>query len=344
MSTSPPARDQSAAYSLLDLIQGAVMTQAISVAAKLGVADVLGDGPLHADEIAKRTGCDPEAMYRLLRTLSGHAVFAVQADGRFALTPMAGALREDAPDSMRGIAMLMGHPLLWEEWGHLLASVRSGEANMPKLRGMGAYEFLTANPDYAAEFFYGMSSMSGAETDPVLKAYDFSQFGTVVDVVGGRGTLLAGILAQAPGTHGVLYDSEAATADAPPVFEAAGAAARVRIENGGHFDKLPAGADAYVLKHILHDFTEPDCLTLLKNVRDAIAPGGKMLVVEYVLGENNERHIGNIIDLWLLLLLGAKERTLPEYTELFAKAGLQVTRVVPTTSPVSIIEAIPVQG
>jgi hypothetical protein len=126
------------------------------------------------------------------------------------------------------------------------------------------------------------------------------------------------------------------------VLEAAGVGSRATIEHGSYFEKLPSGADAYVLKHVLHDFAEPECLALLSNVRQAIAPDGKLLVVEYVLEDNNERHIGNIIDLWLLLLLGAKERTLPQYTELFARAGFKVTGAVPTTSPVSIIEAVPV--
>jgi hypothetical protein len=243
---------------------------------------------------------------------------------------------------MRGMAVLMGHPLLWEDWGHLLSSVRTGEASMPELRGMGAFDFFMANPEYAAVFFQGFRNLSESETDPVLAAYDFSQFRTIVDVGGGRGTVLARILTQATSSRGVLYDSESATADAPPVFDAAGVGGRVTIENGTYFDKLPAGADAYVLKHILHDFKEPECLALLKNVREAIAPDGRMLVIEYVPSGNNERHIGNIIDLWLLLLLGAKERALPEYTELFAKAGLKVVGAVPTTSPVSIIEAVPV--
>lgn len=341
MSALPAVRDQSAAYSLLDLIQGAVITQAVSAAAKLGIADVLQAGPLTAGEIAGRAGSDPEATFRLLRTLSGYGLFELRPDGRFALAPMGDALREDAPDSMRGLAVLMGHPLLWEEWVHMVESVRTGEASLPKLRGTGAYEFLSANPEYAGVFFQGMGSMSQAECDPVVAAYDFSGFRTIVDVVGGRGALLAGILAQATGARGVLYDSEAATADAPALFEAAGAADRLTIETGGHFDKLPAGGDAYVLKHILHDFTEPDCLALLTNVRNAIAPDGKLLVIEYVLGDGNEKHLGNIIDLWLMVLLGAKERTLPQYTELFAKAGFTVTRAVPTTSPVSIIEAVP---
>jgi hypothetical protein len=342
MSALPAVRDQSAAFSLLELMQGSVLTQAIAAAAKLGIADVLGDGPLAAEEIASRVGADPEATYRLLRMLSGYSVFAVQPDGRFDLTPMADALRDDAPDSMRGMAVLMGHPVLWEDWGHLLTSVRTGEASLPQLRGMSAFEFFMANPEYAGVFFQGFGNISQAETDPVLAAYDFSQFRTIVDVMGGRGALLAGILSRAPNSRGVLFDRDAATADAPPVFEAAGVAGRVTISSGTYFDKLPAGADAYLLKHILHDFKEPECIALLKSVREAIAPDGKLLMIEFVLGGNNERHIGNVIDLWLHLLLGAKERTLPEYTELFAKAGLKVTRAVPTNSPVSIVEAVPV--
>lgn len=342
MSASPAERGQSAAFALLDLIQGSVITQAIYVAAKLGVADVLRSGPLPAAEIAKRVGVNPEAMYRLLRTLSGYSVFAEQSDGRFDLTPMADALRDDVPASMRGIAILMGHPLLWEDWGHLISSVRTGEASLPQLRGMSGYDFLMANPEYAAVFFQGMGSISGTETEPILAAYDFSRFRRIVDVGGGRGTLLAGILRQASGAQGVLYDSAFATADSGRVLDGAGVAGRCTITNGTYFESLPAGGDAYVLKHILHDFPESDCLTVLKNVREAIAPDGTMLVIEYVLPGNNERHIGNIIDLWLLLLLGAKERTEPQYSALFASAGFKLSKAVPTTSPVSVIEAVPV--
>jgi hypothetical protein len=342
MSATPAVRDLTDAYSMLDLIQGAVVTQAISAAAKLGIADVLANGPLPAGEVAGRVGADPESTFRLLRTLSGYGVFRNVGDDRFALTPMGDSLREDAPDSMRGMAVLLGHPTLWEEWGGLLSSVRTGEASLPKLRGMGAYEFLTSDPEFASVFFDGMRSMSESECDPLVAAYDFTQFRQIVDVVGGRGTLLASILSQATQARGVLYDSELATADAPRILGAAGVADRTDITIGGYFGKLPAGADAYVMKHILHDFTEDACLTMLGNVREAIADNGKVLVVEYVLQGNNERHLGNLIDLWLMVLLGAKERTLPQYTEMLAKAGLKVVGLVPTAAPVSIIEAIPV--
>jgi O-methyltransferase domain/Dimerisation domain len=341
MSALPTARDQSAAFALLDRIQGSVITQAIYVAAELGIADVLSDGSLTAAEIAKRVDADPDAVYRLLRLLSGYSIFAEQDGGRFELTPTADALRADAPESMRGIAQLMGHPILWDDWGHLLSSVRSGKASFPEQHGMPAYDFLMSNPEFAGIFFQGMGSMSGAETDPVVAAYDFSQFQKIIDVGGGRGTLISGILQAAGNAQGILYDAPFATKDAGPVLEEAGVAGRCTIEAGSFFESIPAGGDAYTLKHILHDFPEPECLAVLKNVRDAIKPDGKLLVIEYVLAGNNSRHIGNIIDLWLLLLLGAKERTSEQYTELFAKAGFKLTRVVSTTSPVSIVEAIP---
>ncbi|MEU3098707.1 methyltransferase [Streptomyces sp. NPDC006967] len=338
----PEVRDQSDSYALLHLIQGAVITQAISVAAGLGVADVLADGPLSARDIAARVGSDAGATHRVLRALTGHGVFAVRPDGRYENTPLSDKLREDAPDSMRGFALLMNHPMLWEEWGHLSDTVETGEANLPKLRGMGALDFFHAEPDYARVFFQAFGGLSASETAPILAAYDFSGFTTVVDVIAGRGNLLAGILGQAPDVKGVLYDSEVATVDSPALFEAAGVADRLTIEHGGYLGKLPAGADAYLFKHIIHDFTEADAVTALRNAREAIAPGGKLLVVEYVVPENNEKHLGHTIDLWLMLMLGARERTRAEYAELFAEAGFELTGVVPTSSPISVIEGIPV--
>jgi hypothetical protein len=342
MSVAADTKDQAAAFSLLDLVQGSVITQALYVAARLSIADILNEGPLTAAEIAKRAGANPEAVYRLLRVLSGYSVFAEDDGGRFGLTPMAGALRDDAPDSMRGIALLMGHPLFQEDWGHLLNSVRTGKPSLPVLRGMGAFEFLMANPEYGATFLQGMGSLSAPETDPVVAAYDFSPFRTIVDLGGGRGALLAGILNRASGSTGVLFDGPQATVDAPDVLKAAGVTDRCTIENGSYFETVPAGGDAYLLKHTLHDFSEEQIRTVLKNIRSAIGPNGSLFVIEYVLPGGNERHIGNIIDMWLLLMLGAKERTAQQYADLFGTEGFRLSRIIPTTSPVSIIEARPV--
>ncbi len=341
MSASAPVRDQSAAFALLDLIQGSVITQALYAVTQLGIADILSHGPLSPDEIATRAEADPDAVYRVLRMLSGYGVFAERGDGKYELTPMAEALRADAPDSMRGIALLMGHPLFWEDWGHLLDSVRTGEASLPGHRGMSAYEYLGANPEFAMTFFQGMGSMSAPETDTVIAAHDFSRYSTIVDVGGGRGALLAGILDRAGASRGVLFDAPHNCAEAAGVLAAAGVADRATIEHGSYFESVPAGGDAYLLKHTLHDFSEDQCLAVLKNIRDAIKPDGAVYVIEYVLPGQNKRHIGNMIDLWLMLLLGAKERTAEQYAELFAAAGFKLNKVIPTSSPVSIIEAIP---
>ncbi|MEU4089051.1 methyltransferase [Streptomyces aureus] len=342
MPASAEVRDQSDSYALLELIQGAVITQAISVAARLGIADVLADAPLSAEDIALRVEADPRATHRILRALSGHGVFAVRPDGRYENTALSDKLREDAQDSMRKFAQLMSHPLLHEEWGHLLTTVRTGEANLPKLRGMSTLDFFHANHSYAAAFFQAFGKVSESETDPVLAAYDFSEFHTVVDVIGGRGYLLAGILQQAPNAKGVLYDFEIATVDSASLFEEAGVADRCTVEHGGYLGKLPKGGDAYLFKRIIHNFSEEDALTALRNAHEAIGPDGKLLCIEYVLPENNERHIGHTIDLWLMLMIGSQDRTLAQYTELFARAGFRISRVIPTASPISIIEAIPV--
>ncbi|HET9895096.1 MAG TPA: methyltransferase [Streptosporangiaceae bacterium] len=341
MSASAPVRDQSAAFALLDLIQGSVITQALYAAAQLGIADILSDGALSPGDIATKVSADPEAIYRVLRMLSGYGVFAERGDGRYELTPMADALRADAPDSMRGIALLMGHPMFWEDWGHLLESVRTGEASLPGHRGMSAYEYLGSNPEFAGTFFQGMGSMSAPETDTVIAAHDFSARKTIIDVGGGRGGLLAGILNRASGSRGVLYDAPHNSVGADAVLEAAGVADRASIEHGSYFETVPAGGDAYILKHTLHDFSEAQILAVLKNIRDAIKPDGAVYVIEYVLPGQNNRHIGNIIDLWLMMLLGAKERTADQYAELLAGAGFKLSKVIPTTSPVSIIEALP---
>jgi O-methyltransferase domain/Dimerisation domain len=330
-----------ATMGLLELIQGSIVTQSIYVAAKLGIADVLGDEPLTAEEIAQRVEAHPEATYRLLRLLSSYSIFAEQDDGRFTLTPMAEALRSDAPASMRGLALLMGHPTQWEDWSQLLDSVRTGEPGLPKLRGMGAFEYLDANPEYAMVFFQGMGSLSSLETDPLLAAYDFSRFGTIVDVGGGRGALLAAILEHASNSRGVLFDAPSATAGAEALFADVGVAGRCTIENGSYFDPVPAGGDAYILKHIVHDWAESAALAILKNVRDAISADGTLLLMEFVLAEGNVKHLGKLVDLWLMLLVGGKERTERQYAELLASAGFRLSRVVRTASALSIVEARP---
>lgn len=342
MSASPATTAPPAEFALLDLIQGSMVTQAIYVAAELGVADVLAGGPLRADEIAQRVQADPGATYRLLRLLASYSIFTEQDDGRFAMTPMGDALRTDAPNSMYGLAVLMGHPIHWEDWGHLVDSVRTGEPSLPKLRGMGAFEYLEANPEYGMVFGRGMGTLSSTETQPILEGYDFSRYGTIVDVGGGGGNLLAGILQRATTSRGVLCDSRAEMMGANAILTGAGVADRCTIDtSAGLFDPVTKGGDAYILKHIVHDWPEDRALTILKNVRDAINPDGRLLLMEFVTPEGNEPHPAKLVDLWLMLLVGGKERSKQQYAELVGDAGFELVQVVPTASPLSIVEARP---
>ncbi|HEY7486212.1 MAG TPA: methyltransferase [Streptosporangiaceae bacterium] len=330
-----------APLALVEMILGSMITQGIYVAAELGIADAIGDESLTAEEIARRVGADPEATYRLLRMLASYSIFAEGDDGRFELTPMAEALREDAPISMRGIARLMGHPTHWEDWAHLVDSIRTGEPSLPKLRGMGAFEYLAANPEYGAIFNAGMGNLSALETDPVAAAYDFSGCGTIVDVGGGGGALLAAILQRVGDARGILFDERAVASGAEATLKEAGVAERCSIEGGGLFDPVPPGGDAYLLKHIVHDWPEPKALEILRNVREGIAPDGRLLLMEFVIPDGKTQHIGKLVDLWLLLLVGGRDRTRAQYSELLSKAGFRLDRVVQTAAPVSIIEARP---
>jgi SAM-dependent methyltransferase len=325
---------------LLEKILGSITTQAISVAAQLEIAEVLAGGPLTATQIAEKVGADPDAVYRLLRFLASQSIFA-EEHGVFTLTPMARALCPGTPMSMHGIAALLGHPIQWEEWGHLADTVRTGEPSLPKLRGMGAFEYFAANPEYGMVFGAGMADLSDLETAPLVAAYDFARFGKVVDVGGGRGALLAAILQSAPQTRGVLFDDRAVELGAGAVLTEAGVAERCTIESGAFFGAVPRGGDAYIVKHIVHDWPEPQAREILENVHDAIGPDGRLLLMEFVVPEGNEQHISKLVDLWLMLLVGGRERTAQQYSELLASAGFKLVRVVPTASPVSIVEAVP---
>ncbi|HEV2780632.1 MAG TPA: methyltransferase [Actinophytocola sp.] len=330
-----------APIALLELAMSSMLTQAIAVAAELRIADTLADGPLTAEEIAGKVGADPDGVYRLLRLLASNGIFAERRDGRFRLTPMGAALRSDTPGSMRDFAAMMGHPLHWEEWSHLLEAVKTGEPSLPKVRGMGAFEFFAANPEYATKFMTGMGNLSKLETDPILAAYDFSRYGTIVDVAGGGGGLLAGILKRAKKSRGVLFEARAAELGAEELFAEAGVADRATIDAGGLFDPVTPGGDAYLLKHILHDWPEPQAMEILRNVRKAIADDGRLFLFEFVTPQGNKPHPAKLVDVWLMLMVGGRERTEKQYAELLAEADFTLERVVHTASAVSIVVARP---
>jgi hypothetical protein len=334
---TPPAAEDN----LIDMIIGGCTAQAIYVAAKLGIADVLADGPATAEQIAGRVGSHPEATYRLLRALTTRSIFHEEAGRRFRLTPMAEALRADSPNSVRPIVLMAGHPTTWAHWGELSYSVLTGESSFEKLHGMPVFDYLDRDPDYARLFDESMSFSSGIEIPTLLDAFDFSAYGTIVDIGGGQGRLIAAILAAAPESRGILFDLEAVVARAPEVLEAAGVSDRCTVVGGSFFGEVPAGGDAYVLKHIVHDWPEHKAENILGNVRAAIGEGASLFLVDLILPDDSAPHLGKLVDLDLLVAFGGKHRTAAEYEDLLARTGFRMVRVIPTAGATSIIEAVP---
>ncbi|MEZ0351808.1 methyltransferase [Mycobacterium sp. pR1184] len=324
---------------MMELILNAWVAQSIASAADLGVADALANGPLSAEQLANRVGADPDALHRLLRALIGIGIFRQHRDGRYALTPLAETLRTDAPVSMAGMARWVGSPQHREHWSHLTDAIRTGHPVVPALRGKPIFEYLSEQAELAAIFNDAMTSVSEFATVPLTAAYDFGAFGTIVDVGGGHGRLLAAILQTAPNARGVLFDLPEVVAGAPELFRKYGVDGRVRIEEGSFFDSAPEGGDAYVLKNVIHDWAEEDAVRILKNIRAAARSGARLLLCEFVIPDHDRDFHGKWVDIEMLVVAGARERTADEYARLFDQAGFRLYRVVDTVSPLSIIEA-----
>ncbi|MEE6139023.1 methyltransferase [Mycobacterium sp. 050128] len=324
---------------MMELILNAWVAQAIASAADLGVADALANGPLSGEHLADRVGAEPDALRRLMRALIGIGIFSQRKDGRYVLTPLAQTLRTDAPVSMAGMARWVGSPQHREHWSHLTDAVRTGNPVLPELRGKPAFEYLADEAELGAIFNSAMTNVSEFATVPLTAAYDFGAFGTIVDVGGGHGRLLAAILQTAPNSRGVLFDLPEVVAGAPELFGKYGVDGRVRIEEGSFFDSAPEGGDAYVLKNVIHDWPEQDAVRILKNVRAAAPAGARLLLCEFVIPDHDRDFHGKWVDIEMLVVAGARERTADEYGRLFDQAGFRLNRVVDTVSPLSIIEA-----
>jgi hypothetical protein len=327
--------------SLLELGTGAWVTQAIYVAGKLGIADELAGGPLHAAEVARRVDANPDATFRLMRALASNGVLRQRRDGRFALTSMGKALRAETPGTMRDLMLWIGHPKRWEDWGHLLHTVKTGQPATEMLRGMPVFDYLETDPELAEAFNKAMTSGSEFAIHSTLAAYDFGKYRTLVDVGGGHGRLLSTILTKFPEARGVLYDLPSVVDGAGPELAKAGVADRCTVVGGSFFDSVPEGGDAYVMKSIIHDWNDEDSERILRNVRAAIAPGGKLLLLESVLPERPSSNLGVMFDLEMMVALHGKERTRAEWTALLRRAGFRLDRVVETAGPVAVIEATP---
>ncbi|MEO6792605.1 MAG: methyltransferase [Mycobacterium sp.] len=331
-----------APVAVLELGFGGWLTQALYAAVRVGIPDALKSGPLTAEEVAHRVGTDPGATYRLMRALASHRVLKLRRDGRFSLTRTGRSLVSDDPASVAPMIAFIGNPAHREHWSNLEHCVRTGETAVDKVRGMPFFEYLGTDPDLAQVFNNAMTGASAIAIESAVPAYDFSASKLIVDVGGGHGALLAAVLRKAPGARGVLFDLPQVVASARDALATAGVTSRCDAEGGSFFDSVPAGGDTYLLKTIIHDWDDERSLMILRNIRNAIAADGKLLLLEMVLPEGAPAHLGLLLDLEMLVAAGGRERTQREYAELLSQAGFRLQRVVPTTSPMSIIEARPV--
>ncbi len=323
---------------VVQMAMGYVVSRAVYLCAKLGFADKLGTGPRGSDELARECGTHPGATFRLLRAMASVGLFTEVAPRKFGLTPMGEALKTDAPGAARATVMMLAGTWAWPAFAEFEHAVRTGEPGAEKALGMSVFDWLAKHPDEAALFNDGMIGVHGQEPAAIAKAYDFSAIGTLCDVGGGTGNLIATILKSVPRLKGVLYDLPHVASAARERLAGLGLAERCAVVPGSFFESVPA-ADAYILSHIIHDWDEQECLKILGNCKRA-NPKARVLIVEMVIPPGDGPHPGKLLDLMMLNAPGGMERTEPEYGELLKKAGYRMSRVVPTESAVSVVEGV----
>lgn len=327
---------------LFQIIAGVWVAQAVSTVAKLGIADLLADGPKTAKELARSlderaSSVHAEALHRVLRGVSTVGVLKMEGDDTFMLTPVGQLLRTNVPGSMRAFIIAETAPGHWVPWGHLDEAVRTGKPVMQNALGMDPWEYYAKNPEEGRLFSEAMSGLSASEVHALLASYSFRDAKKIVDVGGAHGAALAAILRSEPSARGVLFDLPDVIESAGPTL--AGLEGRVERAAGSFFESVPTGADVYFLKHVLHDWDDAQCVQILKNVRAAMPPNAKVVVAEMVIGGDGPPSPAPLLDLNMLVLLGGKERSVPEFAKLFEAAGLKLAGVTPTRSPIVVLEA-----
>lgn len=333
--------EATAAQRLMDMAIAHWGAELVLQAAQMSLADKFaGDAPCTAKDLADEYGMRHRELYRYLRALTGLGILEFAGKDSFRLTDLGAALRTGAPGAARSAFIALVGDMVKPAWKQFDNGLFTGDTGFEKAQGMGLFEYLQANPGMAQFFSETMVGFHGREPPAVAEAYDFAGIGSLVDVGGASGNMLGHVLSRHPGVKGVLYDLPHVVTDAPPLLESFGVADRVSIESGSFFERLPAGHDAYLLSHIIHDWDDGENATILGNVREAMKPDGKLLIVEMVLPEGNEPHMGKMLDMMMLLVPGGEERTPSEYAELLEPNGFRLTRVVPTASPVSVVEAV----
>ena len=324
---------------LTNIAFGALMTQALAVAAELKIADFLAEKSTSIAELAAATNTHENALYRVLRSLASVGIFQETGGRVFSNTDYSEPLRSDAPNSMRNGAIFMGADWHWSVWGDALYSVQTGKPAWGHIHGGEVFDYFQQHAEHAAIFNGAMTDMSMGTAAPVVEAYDFSGIETLADIAGGHGYLLAQITKANENLTGVLFDMPQVIEGASALLERENVTSRVETVAGDFFASVPS-ADAYIMKHIIHDWDDERCVTILKNIHRAMNGDGKVLIVESVVPEGNESHYSKLLDLEMLVSPGGMERTAEEYRALLARAGFELTQIIPTKSPFSIIEAV----
>src|SRR5262245_32824830 len=319
------------------------ISQALHVAAHLGVADLLAEGPQTPETLAAKTGTHAGSLRRVLRLLASAGVFAEDADGRFELTPVGSALRS-GPGSSRAAARLVAGPMVWQCWGDLLTTVRTGEPAFPRIFRTGSFEYFADHPEEAAVFDEAMGSFTAVISGMVAAAYDFSGMHDVIDVGGGDGRLLTGILRAYSSLRGTVFDLPRLAESARRQIADAGLGDRYRFVAGDFFEAVPEGFDAYLLKHVIHDWDDARAVRILRNCRGAMRPQAKLLIVEGVYPSHIDGSPASrgaaANDVNMLVCTGGRQRSGTEFRELYAAAGFRLTRIIPTQTASCVIEGV----
>jgi len=324
---------------LLQMVNSYMISQALYVVAKLGIADLLADGPKSADEIAAVVDCHPPSVYRVLRSVAAVGVFAEGEDGRFELTPMGDLLKSDTEGSLQGWTVIRGEPFVWRPWGEILHSVKTGRSAFGHVFEKPAFDYLGENQDDARLFDNAMRSISHGKFEALAEAYDFSGVKTLVDVGGGNGGMMTAILKANTHLKGTIAELPHVVDHATERMEEAGLTERCECVPVDMFESVPA-SDAYIMGNVIHDWDDERSITILSNCRKAMRDDGRVLLVEMVLTPGNEFHLGKLVDIEMLVMTdGGLERTEAGYQKLFESAGLRLHAVHETPTPWSIVEA-----
>ncbi len=323
------------------LLVSAALSRAICSLGELGVADHIEIGvPQPVEKLARKTGAHAESLYRVLRFTASYGLFREAANREFDHTPLSGALRTNAQGSFRNAARMFHR--IFAAWDGLHHAVQTGESGFQAVYGQPLFDYIGVHPELAPIFDAGMTAFHGHETDAMLDAYDFSDVGTLADIGGGNGSLLISTLRRYPRLKGLLYDLGHVAGRAREALRALGLEARCVVVEGNFFETVPAGADLYLMRHVIHDWTDEQSVQILRNCRKVVPPHGRILIVEFGVPGANEASLGKDADMIMLTFPGGQERTQGEYEALFERSGFRLNRAVPTKSPVWLFEGRPV--